>query len=102
MPLLEIKKVHKVTVTCTLEESIALQVNQYAAFVGGSPDDVVNKALEYAFGKDSEFQKYRASEPKLAAQLRIKHPVAAATGAKRGPKPGPRVVAKPENGVAAD
>ena len=102
MPLLQINRIHKVTVTCTLEESIAIQVNQYAAFAGGSPDEVVNKALEYTFGKDSEFQKFRATEPNITAKLRIKSPAVTAVGAKRGPKPGPRHVAKPETGVAAD
>ena len=86
MPLLDIKQVRKVTATCSLEESIATQVDQYAAFVKVSPDEVVNKALEYTFGKDSEFQKYRAENPKPTAQLRIKKPVPAATGARRGPK----------------
>ena len=33
MPLLDIKQVRKVTITCSLEESTAIQVDQYAAFV---------------------------------------------------------------------
>ncbi len=87
MPLLEIKQTRKVTAICTLEESTALQVNQYAAFLKCMPDEVVNKALEYTFGKDAEFQRYRATEPKITAQLRLKKSAVAPTGARRGPKP---------------
>ena len=87
MPLLEIKATRKVSVLCTLEESTALQVNQYAAFAKAQGDDVVNKALEYAFSKDSEFQKYRLSNPNAPSALRVKKPASAATGARRGPKP---------------
>ncbi len=78
MPLLDIKQVRKVTVTCSLEESTAIQVDQYAAFVKCLPDEVVNKALEYTFGKDSDFQKFRSTEPKVTPQLRIKRPATAA------------------------
>jgi len=93
MPLLDIKQVRKVTVTCSLEESTALQVDQYAAFVKCLPDEVVNKALEYTFGKDSDFQKFRSTEPKVTSQLRIKRPATVPTGARRGPKPANHVAA---------
>ena len=88
MPLLEIKQTRKLTALCSLEESTAHLVNQYAAFVGATPDEVINKALEYTFSKDSEFQKYRGTNPKVTARLRVKTPAAATTGARRGPKPG--------------
>jgi len=94
MPLLEIKQTRKVTAICSLEESTAIQVDQYAAFIKCLPDDVVNKALEYTFGKDSEFQKYRSTEPKVIAQLRIKRPATVATGARRGPKPANHALAE--------
>jgi hypothetical protein len=87
MPLLEIKATKKVTALCSLEESTALQVDQYAAFVKCLPDEVVNKALEYTFGKDTEFQKYRQTNPQHTPMLRIKKPAAPASGARRGPKP---------------
>jgi hypothetical protein len=87
MPLLDIKQIRKVTITCSLEESTAIQVDQYAAFVKCLPDEVVNKALEYAFGKDSDFQKFRSTEPKVAAQLRIKKAATTPAAARRGPKP---------------
>ena len=94
MPLLDIKQVRKVTVTCLLEESTAIQVDQYAAFVQCLPDEVVNKALEYTFGKDTEFQKFRSTQPKVASQLRIRRPAAAPTNTRREPSPA--------SGVAAD
>ena len=87
--LLDIRITKNVTVTCTLEQSIANQVDQYAAFVGATADDVVNKALEYVFGKDRDFQQHRAENPDSlsAGGLRVKKPVNAPTGAKRGRKP---------------
>lgn len=87
MPLLDIKQTRRVTAICTLEESTAIQVDQYAAFAKCLPDEVVDKALAYTFGKDAEFQKFRSAGSKVAAQLRIKKPAMAPTGAKRGPKP---------------
>lgn len=87
MPLLEIKATKKVTALCSLEESTALMVDQYAAFTKASADEVVNKAIEYVFGKDSEFQKYRSTNPTPRPALRIKKPATTATGARRGPKP---------------
>ncbi len=93
MPLLDIKQVRKVTVICTLEESTAFQVDQYAAFVKCLPDEVVNKALEYTFGKDSDFQKFRSTTPKVVSQLRIKRPATEPTGERRGQKPASHGVA---------
>jgi hypothetical protein len=87
MPLLDIKQTRKVTAICSLEESTAIQVDQYAAFVKCLPDEVVNKALEYTFGKDADFQKFRSSAPRVPAQLRIKKPAKVPTGARPGPKP---------------
>jgi hypothetical protein len=63
--------------------------NEYAAFLAVPSDDVVNKALEYVFGRDREFQKFRESSANLAAPkaLRVKKPSSGKGGAKRGPKP---------------
>jgi hypothetical protein len=87
MPLLEIKATKKVTALCSLEESTALMVDQYAAFTDASADDVVNRAIEWVFAKDSDFQKYRSANPTPRRLLRIKKPATTATGARRGPKP---------------
>ena len=74
MPLLEITTSRKVTATVSLEEPTANLVNQYAAFTKVAADDVVNKALEYVFTKDKEFQKYIGSpnDAKPIHPLRIK------------------------------
>jgi hypothetical protein len=90
MPLLEIKPTKKITIICSIDESTATTINQYAAFAKASADDVVNKALEYTFNKDAEFQKYRSTNPVAPTALRVKKPATAPSsqlGARRGPKP---------------
>ena len=86
MPLLEIKPTKKINVLCSLEESTALLVNQYAALAKAPGDEVVNKALEYAFSKDAEFQKYRISNPSAPVALRVKKSASLASATRRGPK----------------
>jgi hypothetical protein len=86
MPLLEIKPTKKINVLCSLDESTAIMVNQYAAFAKASGDDVVNKALEYTFNKDAEFQKYRSTNPVVPTVLRVKKPATVPTGARPGRK----------------
>ena len=88
MPLLEITTIKKVTATVALEESTAKQVDQYAAFLKASADDVINKALAFVFAKDKEFQQYRDSNGAgdAPSTLRVKKPI---SGAKRGRKPLP-------------
>jgi hypothetical protein len=89
MPLLEITKTQKITATVALEESTAKQVDQYAAFLKVGADDVVNKALEYVFGKDREFQQFRESnsDAKAHSALRVKRSNGAVTSNKRERKP---------------
>ena len=74
MPLLEITTSRKVTATVSLEEPTANLVNLYAAFTKVAADDVVNKALEYVFTKDKDFQKYigTPNDAKPIHSLRIK------------------------------
>jgi len=74
MPLLEITTSRKVTATVSLEEPTANLVNQYAAFTRVAADDVVNKALEYVFAKDKDFQKFigTPNDAKPVHPLRIK------------------------------
>ena len=74
MPLLEITTSRKVTATVSLEEPTANIVNQYAAFTRVAADDVVNKALEYVFTKDKDFQKFigAPNDAKPIHPLRIK------------------------------
>jgi hypothetical protein len=55
MPLLEINLRRYISASIRLDEATAEQVDQYAAFVHASADDVVDKALDYAFSKDRDF-----------------------------------------------
>jgi len=89
MPLLEITTTKKLTATVLLEESIAKQVDQYAAFIKAPADEVVNSALEYVFGKDRDFQIFRTENPspKVHSGLRVRKPVDGTIGKKRGRKP---------------
>jgi hypothetical protein len=86
MPLLDITTTKKITATVALEESTAQMVDQYAAFLKVPADDVVNKALEYVFSKDREFQQFREKngEAKAPHSLRVKKTADAAVGGKRG------------------
>jgi hypothetical protein len=61
MPLIEVTQNRYVSATIQLESETASLIDQYAAFVRGSADDVVDKALNYVFAKDREFQEYLKS-----------------------------------------
>ena len=58
MPLLEIPQVRQITATIRLDEATASQIDQYAAFLHASADEVVDKALAYVFAKDRDFQEF--------------------------------------------
>lgn len=74
MALLEISQSRRITATIRLEEKTAAQVDQYAAFIRASADEVVNHALEYVFSKDRDFQEYLKSAEAASAtpSLRIR------------------------------
>ena len=94
-PLLELVQSKKVTATVILEQSTAELVDRYAQYVNGGADEVVDKALNYVFAKDKDFQKYAEenhSEPKPPQPLRCK-PIDSAPKGRPGRKPG--------NGTAA-
>jgi len=61
MPLLEVIQSRQITAFVRFEETNATLVDQYAAFIHATADDVVNKALNYVFGKDRDFQDYLKS-----------------------------------------
>ena len=58
MPLLEINPTRHICASVRLDEATAAQVDQYAAFIHASADDVVDKALNYVFSKDRDFQDF--------------------------------------------
>jgi hypothetical protein len=66
MPLIEVTQSRYVSATIRLDLETATLIDQYAAFVRGSADDVVDKALNYVFAKDREFQEFLKSP--LAAE----------------------------------
>jgi len=47
-----------ISASVRLDETTAEQVDQYAAFVHASADNVVDKALNYVFSKDRDFQDF--------------------------------------------
>ena len=58
MPLLEITQTRHISASVRLDGATATQVDQYAAFIHASADDVVDKALNYVFSKDRDFQDF--------------------------------------------
>ena len=74
MPLLEINQVRHICASVRLDEETAAQVDQYAAFIRASADDVVDKALNYVFSKDRDFQEFLKSPQakQVASTLRVR------------------------------
>jgi hypothetical protein len=74
MPLLEINLSHYLNALVRLDESTAEQVDQYAAFVHAPADDVVDKALNYVFSKDRDFQDFLKTPQakQVASTLRVR------------------------------
>jgi hypothetical protein len=56
MPLLEINQSRHICASVRLDEVTATQVDQYAAFIHASADDVVDKALNYVFSRTATFR----------------------------------------------
>lgn len=76
MPLLEISQLHRISATVTLDAATAAQLDQYAAFLGATADEVVDKALGYVFGKDREFQEFLRTPGagQIRPSLHVRHP----------------------------
>jgi hypothetical protein len=74
MPLIEVTQSRYVSATIRLESATATLIDHYATFVHGSADDVVDKALNYVFSKDREFQEYlkTAQSSKVVSTLRVR------------------------------
>ncbi len=74
MPLLEINLTRHISASIRLDEATAEQVDQYAAFVHASADDVVDKALNYVFSKDRDFQDFLKTPQakQVASTLRVR------------------------------
>ncbi|HEY1804855.1 MAG TPA: hypothetical protein VGG45_10265 [Terracidiphilus sp.] len=78
MPLLEVIQTRHLSASIRLTDATASQVDQYAAFIHASADDVVEQALAYVFSKDREFQEFlRTPEAqRVAPTLRVRRAAA--------------------------
>ena len=78
MPLLEVVQTRQISASIRLTDTTAAQVDQYAAFISASADDVVEQALAYVFTKDRDFQEFLKSPDarKVTPTLRIRKPAA--------------------------
>jgi len=100
MPLLEVTQTRHLSASIRLTDTTASQVDQYAAFIRASADEVVEQALAYVFAKDRDFQEFlRTPEaqritPTLrvrrvtaneAAQSSVKKPIATASSGSQTP-----------------
>jgi hypothetical protein len=74
MPLLEVVQTHYVSASVRLTDATAIQLDQYAAFIHASADEVIGQALAYVFSKDRDFQEFlRTSEAKrITPTLRVR------------------------------
>jgi predicted transcriptional regulator len=74
MPLLEVIQTRQISASIRLTDTTATQVDQYAAFIRASADDVVEQALAYVFSKDRDFQDFLKTPEarQVAATLRIR------------------------------
>jgi len=78
MPLLEVIQIHHVGASIRLTDTTALQLDQYAAFIHATADEVIDQALAYVFAKDRDFQEFlRTPEAeRITPTLRIRRPAA--------------------------
>jgi len=58
MPLLEVIQIHYVNASIRLTDTTASQLDQYAAFIHATADEVIDQALGYVFSKDRDFQEF--------------------------------------------
>ena len=100
MPLLEVTQTRHLSASIRLTDTTATQVDQYAAFIRASADDVVEQALAYVFSKDRDFQevlkspeaqritptlRVRRASANEAAEPSVKKPIPAASSASQTP-----------------
>ena len=78
MPLLEVIQTRHLSASIRLTDTTATQVDQYAAFIHASADDVVEQALAYVFSKDRDFQEFLKSPEaqRITPTLRVRRAAA--------------------------
>lgn len=74
MPLLEVVQTRHLSASIRLTDTTAMQVDQYAAFIHASANDVVEQALAYVFSKDRDFQEFLKSPEaqRITPTLRVR------------------------------
>ncbi|SRR5579883_2522191 len=94
MPLLEVVQTRHINAYIRLLDTTAMQVDQYAAFIKASADDVIEQALAYVFSKDRDFQEFlkSAEAQRITPTLRVRR-APGTEAAEQLPK-------KPANGAA--
>ncbi len=87
MPLLEVVQTRYISASVRLTDATALQVDQYAAFIHASADEVIEQALAYVFSKDRDFQEFLKSPDarRITPTLRVRR-VPAMEAAEPAPK----------------
>jgi hypothetical protein len=82
MPLLEVTQIRHLSASIRLTDTTASQVDQYAAFIHASADDVVEQALAYVFSKDRDFQEFLKSPEaqRTMPTLRVRRAAATEAG----------------------
>jgi hypothetical protein len=78
MPLLEVVQTRYVSASIRLTDTTALQVDQYAAFIHATADEVLEQALAYVFAKDRDFQEFLKSHEarRITPTLRVRKAIA--------------------------
>jgi hypothetical protein len=89
MPLLEVVQTRHVSASIRLTDTTALQVDQYAAFIRASADEVMEQALAYVFAKDRDFQEFlRTPEAqRITPTLRVRRVPASEAAEQANGKP---------------
>jgi hypothetical protein len=93
MPLLEVVQTRHLSASIRLTDTTATQVDQYAAFIHASADDVVEQALTYVFSKDRDFQEFLKSPEaqRITPTLRVRRAAAYDAAEPPAKKPANRV-----------
>jgi hypothetical protein len=100
MPLIEVTQIQRVTANVRFDEAIVTQINQYSVFIKATPDEVINKGLEYLFSKDRDFVAFRnTEESQRVPELLRPRKAALPNGSKPLPKK-PAFVPEPTASVA--
>ena len=89
MPLLEVIQIHYVNASVRLTDTTASQLDQYAAFIHATADEVIDQALAYVFSKDRDFQEFlRTPEAqRITPTLRVRKATASDVSAQANGKP---------------